>query len=479
MKRLASAAVALILSAATAACSGTADSTAATTSAAATSAPVDTSAVPHGNFVHPTNIEHYKVFANRDDAVTWWNAWEGRTAQMMGRSPRPIVDLNDPGYAIAAQVMAEVWPVFQSLFPDDTRDLPQPMVLLVQDQDVNAFAAYDSTLGIAPDVFMIQTGAVAGKSGVTDDLRGLVGHELGHLILKHVFPGNAAKVAKYYRGARSGEPLGYLESNDPKLAKAVEKWVDDASVAASFPLPELHGLPINIIGNPPVLFTALKTAVLKGVQDHPTECQPAEDAVNGLIVAMKSHTSTVDYDMDLGAEARSQIDTAAQAAVTALGPCLATSTKTVSELVAETYGVSVADIESAFDPADLVILHAATTLEDAITKTTANAFARMQSEAQDIDLDTVRYYSTEEQADDTSAYVLATLGRNPEGQGLFLGSKLMTPDERTTCFDRLNTAGDAPYGLLSDPHHGACWRVGHLHRFHAKIAPGVPGSFED
>jgi hypothetical protein len=136
-------------------------------------------------------------------------------------------------------------------------------------------------------------------------------------------------------------------------------------------------------------------------------------------------------------------------------------------------------VEASFDPADLAILHAAATLVDEITSLTTSVFTRMRAEAESIDLDTVRYYSYEEQADDASIYVLATLGRNPEGQALFLAHSLMSAEQRTACFDRLHSTGDAPYGLLSDPHHGACWRVGHIHRMHQHIAPSVPGSFDD
>jgi hypothetical protein len=52
----------------------------------------------------------------------------------------------------------------------------------------------------------------------------------------------------------------------------------------------------------------------------------------------------------------------------------------------------------------------------------------------------------------------------------------MSADQRTACFDRLHSTGDAPYGLLSDLHHGACWRVGHIHRMHQHIAPSVPAA---
>jgi hypothetical protein len=467
----------MLVSGATAGCAAAASSE--ESSASEIKSEVDYSGAPRGNFVHDKNIDHYKLFANRDEAVAWWATFDLAVGKAEGRAAaRPVVDHADPRYAVAEQVVAELWPAFQRVFPEDTRDLPTPVVLLVTDETVNAFAVYDRDLAAAPDAFIILTGSIA-SGGATDSLRGLIAHELGHLVLKHGFPGNADKLSRFYRATGTSEPLGFMQSNDASLQKSVSAWLDDAQLAGSFPLDELHGLPINIIGNPPLLFGVLRGALQKQIVAAPAACGPAKEAANALITAMKNRTSIVDYDMDLSSAARAELDGAAIAAVASLRTCLQGSTDTIPSLAAEQFNLPPAALEAHLPADDVAAMHAAPSLLDAIVAVTTNTFARMKQTQQAIGMDAVRNYTTEEQADDASAYVLAALGRNPEAQALFLTHGLMNDAQRAECVGALRDGKSVPYGLLSDPHHGACWRVGHLQRMHQHIAPGIPGTFDD
>ncbi len=72
---------------------------------------------------------------------------------------------------------------------------------------------------------------------------------------------------------------------------------------------------------------------------------------------------------------------------------------------------------------------------------------------------------------------MAALGRSPESEALFLENELLTADERASCTSALDAGKLVPYGLLSDAHHAACWRIGHLHRLHEHIAPMIAGDY--
>jgi hypothetical protein len=74
----------------------------------------------------------------------------------------------------------------------------------------------------------------------------------------------------------------------------------------------------------------------------------------------------------------------------------------------------------------------------------------------------VRYFSTEEDADDTSVPVLRNAGLEPTGLGDFLAN-VLPADQQAKCRALIDGGKVPPYGAdLVDDHHGTCWRVYHI-----------------
>jgi len=70
----------------------------------------------------------------------------------------------------------------------------------------------------------------------------------------------------------------------------------------------------------------------------------------------------------------------------------------------------------------------------------------------------LRYFSTEEDADNTSVPVLRGAGLEPTGLGDFLGAFLGATE--AACRQVIASDNVPPYGTdLVDDHHGTCWRV--------------------
>jgi hypothetical protein len=74
-----------------------------------------------------------------------------------------------------------------------------------------------------------------------------------------------------------------------------------------------------------------------------------------------------------------------------------------------------------------------------------------------------RYFTTEEDADDTSVMVLRAAGLDPAGEASFLPF-IYPPETRDRCASLIAAHTLPPYGLdLTDEHHATCWRIYHLH----------------
>ena len=80
----------------------------------------------------------------------------------------------------------------------------------------------------------------------------------------------------------------------------------------------------------------------------------------------------------------------------------------------------------------------------------------------------VRYFSEEEDADDTSVPVLRAAGLDPAGLATFLQDVLLPPEGTAACKDLLASGAIPPYGIdLEDTHHATCWRVFHVRQLAA------------
>jgi hypothetical protein len=75
----------------------------------------------------------------------------------------------------------------------------------------------------------------------------------------------------------------------------------------------------------------------------------------------------------------------------------------------------------------------------------------------------LRYFSTEEAADDSSVSTMTEIGREPRALGDFFVKLAYTPAGQTTCNGQI-AAGTTPhYGEnLVDDHHSSCWRAFHV-----------------
>ena len=76
----------------------------------------------------------------------------------------------------------------------------------------------------------------------------------------------------------------------------------------------------------------------------------------------------------------------------------------------------------------------------------------------------LRFYSTEENADDVSVLVLRAAGLQPNGTADFMVS-MLDEDHQIACYRSIDHNEVPAYGVnLLDDHHAPCWRAYHMNQ---------------
>jgi len=86
---------------------------------------------------------------------------------------------------------------------------------------------------------------------------------------------------------------------------------------------------------------------------------------------------------------------------------------------------------------------------------------RKQKIDQELDLQKLRIYTYEEQADDETVRVLLKMGKGAHPLASFL-SAMIPQDALKECQATIASKKVPNYGLLSDKHHSNCYRIYHL-----------------
>jgi hypothetical protein len=408
--------------------------------------------LPQGNWTKKTNIEHYKMFATHADALGWFEGIAKRY-QLDGK-PLPTTD---PNYDPLEKELEVIWKSFTELFPRDTEGLTKPpFIVLTDSQDVNAFAIYDPELAISPHVFIVNVGIFTSKNGRanTTQIRGLIAHELAHHVLKHQWPDNREKVQKWYSVDKAAaDGFGWQQKDDPTLRKTGVAFVTATTDTGDSPLVEWNGVPR--LGG--ILSKTLTYVHRDARAREPEKCSASELAYEALEIYLKSVTDTL-QTLSLTAAVKKRIDELTRAYVEKELACGGSSTDTLWKSLAEQYQTT----EAAFK-AQLAKTTTATIIDNARSPTDA-VFSLVKRYDQSTvslgDVSKLRYYSTEEEADDVSINVLFRAGYDANGTASLL-EDIGRDDAWAKACKAASDAGEPSYGPLSDDHHHACWRIWH------------------
>jgi Peptidase family M48 len=410
------------------------------------------------------DIDCFETFDIQADAQAWYVA--GPLAK-----DRPPAPATDPRFARMEALLLDGWEAYKAAY--DLGDLADatPQLVLIDSPDVNAFAM---RAGLTPQdriglAVMVHTGLI--DLGAPDDaLLGVVMHELAHGLRLHLFPEVKDRLRTYYLAGAGTEPIGREQTEDAIVRLHAEPWIVRGTDAGYFSDLNIAGLPLG---------GRLGTVFDFGIAAH----APGRVACTAPVMRVRQIQKEISDSIDKISGDITLAATAPQTILTAMtrlrDECFVNFTPDVITVAAAAFEVDESVIRKLV-PADLLPMiedanfvvgiynwlqynrRTMRELEAAFTAATGAAWNR------------VRYFSTEEDADDVSVVVLDSADLRPDAiTDVLLRLKVGV---EAPCRAALAAGGAIPYGdNLVDDHHGDCWRGAHARDYRAIVEGGNRG----
>jgi hypothetical protein len=402
----------------------------------------------HAFWTKSTNIAHYKIFPDRAAAIAWFTGVQGRGDTGL-ESDKPV-PATDGRYADIDKKVEEVWKGFQAGFQADTQDLPTPIVVLVDSPKPGAYALWDPDLGLSPNVFMIQTPTLT----LGDDaIRGVIAHELAHHVLKHKWPGVSDKIEIWYDATKTVEHgFGFEQANDAAIKKTGKTAQVYGQSTGDYPLTQWNGATRR--GG--TLDDFVGYVHVKAKATNAAACADADTAYEAMLAYADPYRDRATNTLTMTPDQLTQLDSLSKTYIAKETTCTSVVKDGFFKVVGEALGISEADAREQATPEEIAAADQSTSAFDALVRITKKYDEYMTTN----DYKNTRYFSFEEQADDTSIGVLKNLGFAADGITTYLKKGALDETALAKC-NALGTTNEPPYGIISDPHHSTCWRIWH------------------
>ena len=401
------------------------------------------------------DIDCFTVFPDDEAAAAWYGEFEARVAMESGGQPRAILPTTHPEFPKIRALLDRGWEAFRQNRPVGLLGNKRPALVFVQDDSINAFVAPDVTLTHAGLAVMVHTGLLTMEGATDDAMLGLMMHELQHAVGLHVLPAVKERTRSYYVAPADKEPIGREMDDDPKVREVATEWLSAANEIGAYSYAELGGMPFS--GD---LYRILGMVLQSGLQTNEAACTPARDAINAISTDLAAKSDALSGAIAVDATFKPRIDAAFDKLKS---QCLPAFSKSFVEVVAAIAGATPEAIEMSLSPEDKTLV-TGRHIVDAIRLLGEDRRTKMRALEAKFVRDTgrpwtaLRYFSTEEDADNTSVPVLRGASLEPTGLGDFLGAFLGANE--AACRAAIASGKAPPYGAdLTDDHHGTCWRI--------------------
>jgi hypothetical protein len=406
------------------------------------------------------DVDCFVTFDTPAAAKGWY---DGTPASMFNGASLPPTD---PRFAPTQALLDEGWEVYKSRY--EVGDLADERVqlILVENPMVNAFVLADNDRTRAGLAVLVNTGLVDSNSP-KDQVLGLIMHELAHAIGLHVNQTVRSGMITYYKAPAGAEPIGNAQTDDPAVRAAFGTWNTYAEIGGYMSDAELGGFPLTtsdvtkvaLYGYFGVYF--FKLVAERHAQNPTTACTAAVNAFVALNNKLAGYHST----LDLGFTVPSSEGTAIVNTITALrSDCFTGVTGDAIAHLARLMGVPDPTLRSVMPPELLAEVEGKTVITGwynviRVARERMRAIEAAFGTQLGVPWTGLRYFSTEESADDTSALIMKAMNLAPDGMGqLFIRETGLS----TSCGAVLASGATPHYGEnLKDDHHATCWRARH------------------
>ncbi len=423
------------------------------------------------------DIDCFQTFDDDATAATWFTSFEAKLAEEEHRAPRTLLSPADPRWAMTRQLLDEGWDAFRENRPVGLLADKRPALVMIDDATPNAFVIPDLESGKAGFAVMVQTGLF--ETGASaDGAFGVMMHEFQHVVGLHIVADTKERTRKFYF-ASATEPLGRTAIDDATAREYGELWRSLADEAGRFHDERLRALPMG--GN----FTSvLQAAIAQAGTTAVPACMQARANLSTIANGIAAQIDPITGEIPVAADTPTRVD---QAMATLTSTCFPGATFGVIDVLAAMTGQTPAAIEASMQPSDVALIKNKPIVEG-YSALVLDRRAKLRLLEADImprtgkPWSSLRYFSTEEDADDVSVTVLRAANVDPpHAIGDFFVSFLPT-EGKARCNAMLANRTVPPYGAdLLDEHHGTCWRAHHVRQFGESLerartsdAPRVP-----
>lgn len=405
------------------------------------------------------DIDCFETFEDDASAATWFAAFEAKLAEEEHRAPRTLLTPDHPRWATTRKLLDDGWESFRQSRPVGLLGDKRPALVLLEDAAPNAFVAPDLETGKAGFVVMVQTGLFE-TGGSADGAFGIMMHEFQHVVGLHIVADTKQRLRKFYFAPEAAEPIGADEADDASARAHGELWRSLADEAGRFHDEGLRALPMG--GQ---LTSILQTAIAQAGAMQVPACMQARATLSAIANGIAGQMDSLSGEIFVGADVPSKVD---QAMATLKTACFAGQSKDLLAVIAEASGQTTEAVEASMQPADVALIKG---------KPVVDGFSALlidrRAKLRDVEAEllprtgypwsALRYFSTEEDADDVSVSVLRAANvEPPDAIGSYLVS-FLGADGRTRCNELLARRVIPPYGAdLLDEHHALCWRAHHV-----------------
>jgi hypothetical protein len=403
------------------------------------------------------DIDCFVTFEDDAAAATWFADFEAQWAAEENRPPRKLLGPSDPRWAMTRTLLDTGWEAFKANRPVGLLADKRPGLVLLEDASSNAFVAPDIATGNAGFAVMVQTGLFE-TGGTQDGAMGVMMHEFQHAIGLHVVGDTKQRTRKFYF-AGSTEPLGRFETEDPIARRYGETWLALADDIGSYRDEALRGLPLG--GQ---LVQMFSVAFMQAGTSQVPACMTARMSLGNLAGEVAATVDPISGKLAIAPNLASRVD---QTIAAVKAGCFASFDVDLIGVMAVASGTTPAAIEAVMQPSDIALVKGKNVI-DGLSALVIDRRAQMRTLESELaskagkQWSKLRYFSTEEDADDVSVYVLRGANIQPEAIGPFLVS-FLTGDGPARCADLLARRELPPYGEdLADDHHSTCWRAHHV-----------------
>ena len=391
--------------------------------------------------------DQYIVFESRAEAEKWFREFHDSNADKMWAH-------SDSRYKNPELVLKKVWQGFERMFPERTVDLPVPELVIVEGNLLDGSAVRSPDEKMA-DMFYMMSGA----THVTDEeMAGFFAHELTHLL----FPDFQTK---YYQTHGNEEPLGFLQTNDPVVERVITEWNSLTEIVGAFPLPELNSLPFSLIYDGKLFSFLNETAKLKGDPQNESCQRISQSDPEWSHDLIYNKLDFITETLPLSAEDLKHLEQKTRAYRADVISCLGHEKIAAAALMAQILKLDLLALPEKYKNV-AAIFETQANAADGFFATVDQTFEKMRQFQKENNFSGLRYYSFEEIADDHSVRIMRSIGYSGLAQEKFLllATESFQPGSSQKCLEVLNQGQIPHYGMLSDPHHSACYRIYHIRK---------------